>query len=348
MRLRLLPQLFNDVLTRRPLQPLGLLYLERLVMTPVGVDRGELAYSLPLAPNEKVTLAHREWSVHEEQFSEFIEDFLENFSEKGVAENNDIAISYGIQTSHNNSLSMNQPVSSTGSVQVTNPLDTTKNASVDDTIVKKESQFYSREVTSLASKRTIKDHKISFTVTTVSGMEDFTAHLIENKHEDKSMRIDYYKRVRNWKSDLYRYGVRLTYDVVLPDPGGALRDREEQLQRIAEELSTEFQFYLLESEITINNWRDLADHYGVVLSPPPDYARHIETTESKSYPSPKETHHNMEQLSVMIPEGFRLENLNIFAQTQAWLVNNYGGWVTAYVGQTGNRLLNKEGLSIAH
>jgi hypothetical protein len=61
-------------------------------MTPLGVERGELAYSLPLAPDEKVTLAHREWSVREEQFSEFIEDVQENFSQQGVAQTDDIAM----------------------------------------------------------------------------------------------------------------------------------------------------------------------------------------------------------------------------------------------------------------
>src|SRR5262249_50058619 len=245
-------------------------------------------YSLPLAPNEKVTLAHREWSVREEQFSEFIEDYLENFSEQGVAQTNDLAMSSSTQTSHDSSLSMGQPVGSANGAQVTSPVDTTKSSgsSVNDTTTQEESKSQSRTITATASTRTMKDHKISFTVTTVSGMEDFTAHLIENKHDDKSMRIDYFKRVRKWRSHLHRPRVRPPHDLVLPDPGARLRDRERELQQITEELATEFQLDLLPSQVQVSNWEQLADQYGVVLPAPPDQVQQIETTQKVYYPTP--------------------------------------------------------------
>jgi hypothetical protein len=352
-RLQLLTQLFNDSLTQLPLQPLGLLHLERLEMTPLNIERGELTYSLPLAPNEKVTLAHREWAVREEQFSEFIEDQLENFSEQGVAQTNDIAMSTSTQTSHDNALSMSQPVASANGVHVTSPVDTTKSASssVTDTTTKEESKSQSRTVTALASTRTMRDHKISFTVTTVSGMEDFTAHLIENKNEDKSMRIDYFKRVRNWQSDLYRYGVRLCYDVVLPDPGEELRQREEELQGIVAQLATEFQLDLQPSDITVNNWEQLADQYGVVLPAPPEQVQQIEQTQQVTYTTPYDVNtggdgskwidnHRLVSLSVTVPQGSQLSNLNVYAQVQAWPDEpnpnggTYQGWVNAYAGQS--------------
>ena len=55
-RRRLMSTVFVTALTRRPLEPIGLLHLERLDMTPLAVERGELLYSLPLAPKEEVTL----------------------------------------------------------------------------------------------------------------------------------------------------------------------------------------------------------------------------------------------------------------------------------------------------
>jgi GH18 family chitinase len=339
-RLRLLTELFDETLTQRALQPIGLLHLERLEMTPLGIERGELSYSLPLAPNEKVTLAHREWSVREEQFSQFIEDYMANFSERGVAQTDDIAMSTSTQTSHNDALSMNQPVASANGVHVTSPVDTTKAASsaVDDTTTKEESKAQSRTVTALASTRTMKDHKISFTVTTVSGMEDFTAHLIENKHDDKSMRIDYFKRVRKWQSDLYRYGVRLTYDVVLPDPGGRLRQREIELQAILDELGTEFRLELVPSDVQVYNWEQLADQYGVVIPAPPDQVQQIEVTLPLTYPTPYEVHNagdgtafNVAQretsLQLGIPQNFQLQNLNVFGQVFTWF--GWSGWSLA-------------------
>jgi len=352
-RLELLTELFSASLTQLPLQPLGLLHLERLEMTPLAVERGELTYSLPLAPNEKVTLAHREWAVREEQFSEFIEDQLENYSEQGVAQTDDISMSSSTQTQHDNALSMSQPVAPANGVHVTSPVDTTKSASssVQDTTTKEESKSQSRTVTALASTRTMRDHKISFTVTTVSGMEDFTAHLIENKHDDKSMRIDYFKRVRNWQSDLYRYGVRLCYDVVLPDPGAELRQREEELQSIAAELATEFSLYLVPSDITVNNWEWLADQYGVVLPAPPDQIQQIEQTQQVYYSTPYDLNtagdgskwienHRVVLMSVTVPQGSQLNNLNVFAHVQAWpdepnpSGGTYQGWVNAYAGQS--------------
>jgi len=44
------------------------------------------------------------------------------------------------------------------------------------------------------------------------------------------MRVDYFRQDAVLALDLYRYGVRLTYDVVLPDPGARLRSRENELK----------------------------------------------------------------------------------------------------------------------
>ncbi len=345
-RLKLVASLFSDWLTERPLQPMGLLYLERLEMTPGAVERGELSYSLPLAPNEKVTLAHREWSVKEEQFSEFIEDYQENFSEQGVAQTDDIALSSTTQSSTNNALSLSQPIASAPGVQVTNAIDSTSASGVDDTESKQQSSSQSRTVTALAATRTMQDHKISFTVTTVAGQEDFTAHLIENKHEDKSMRIDYFKRVRKWRSELYRYGVRLTYDVVLPDPGQQLRQREVELQSIANELSVEFSLSLVPSQITVWNWESLADSYGVSLPAPPAQVQHVEASQTVSFATPDDTvtgsdgtkwtsHHRVLTLNVTAPVNYTLSNLNVYASIQTWTsVPGYGGWLNAYAGES--------------
>lgn len=87
-------------LTQRKLQPLGLLHLEQLVLMPLEVSRGELLYSLPLAPKEKVTLAHKEWRLTEEEYSRFVQDRLENYSERGVAESEDMASASKSETEH--------------------------------------------------------------------------------------------------------------------------------------------------------------------------------------------------------------------------------------------------------
>lgn len=344
LRRRFLVKIFLDALTRRTLQPLGLLHLERLDMTPLDVERGELVYSLPLSPREKVTLAHREWAVHEEQFSELISDHLENFSETGVAQSNDIAESTAIQTGHSNTLNMGQPVSanSTG-VTLTSPVTAVAGTSViADTATRQEARDQTRTVTSRASARTIQDHKTSFTVTTVSGMEDFTAHLLENPHPDKVMLVDYFARVRNWRSELYRCGVRLAYDVVLPDPGARLRARWTELLGIDDVLRNEFDFTIGPSSIGRGNWRQLADTYGAGLPAPPEPTRVVETVHMIDTETPYvtlttddgikwTTPQRVIALSVTVPDGYRLDQLNVFANVRAWAGSTLM-WITAIAG----------------
>ncbi len=338
--------IFLDALTRRSLQPLGLLHLERLDMTPMDVERGELVYSLPLSPLEKVTLAHREWAVHEEQFSELISDHLDNFSETGVAQTNDIALSTATQTSHSNTLNMGQPVSanSTG-VTLTSPVTAGGGSSVvDDTATQEEAKQQTRTVTSKASARTIQDHKTSFTVTTVAGMEDFTAHLLENPHPDRVMLIDYFARVRNWRSELYRYGVRLAYDVVLPDPGARLRARWTELLGIDDVLRDEFEFPIGPSSIGRGNWQQLADSYGAALPAPPDETAVVETVHMIDTETPYvtlttddgikwTTPQRIIALAVTVPSGYRLDQLNVFANVRGWTEHSQI-WITAIAGRS--------------
>jgi len=259
-----------DALSRRTLEPLGLLHLESLEMTPMGVERGELLYSLPLAPKEKVTLSHKEWAVRETELTDYVQDYLENYSERGVAETDEIAIASQTETQRTDRTS----VGPSGGVVVTSPVDATPPAGGASTVVTntksaQESRRSARNVTSRATSRAIRDHKISFTVATTAGTEDFTARLIENPSADRSMRIDYYRRVRLWKVDLFRVGVRMTYDVVIPDPGRRLRSRQDLLRRYDAALAQAFDPKVKPWDIDAGNWDMYASAYGAVLTPPP-------------------------------------------------------------------------------
>jgi hypothetical protein len=73
--------------------PVGWLHLERLEMFPVGMEHGQLVNSVPLTPHETVNISHREWTITSQTFENIVEDFFEGFSEQGVAEKTDIAVS---------------------------------------------------------------------------------------------------------------------------------------------------------------------------------------------------------------------------------------------------------------
>ena len=44
---------------RLEIEPVGYLHLERIGFTPVGIERGELVYSVPLSPKEEVNITHK-------------------------------------------------------------------------------------------------------------------------------------------------------------------------------------------------------------------------------------------------------------------------------------------------
>lgn len=318
-------------LTTRELQPLGLLHLEQLVITPLDVERGELIYCLPLAPNERVTLSHKEWSLKQEEYSRFVQDYFENYSERGVAEKTDIAVSSKSETEHSKTMSMSRPLAPGGATLA----DAVGTQQVADVTKEKQSQEQSRrdtkEITEKASSVAIRDQKVSFTVATVSGTEDFTARLYENTHADKVMTIDYFRRVRKWRNQLYRTGIRLTYDVVLPDPGKRLRDRWNAVGRLDAELSGEFQSPLETGHSSVGamvtgsgfagsttlgpsnnieqmspaNIEYMAREYGVTLTPAPKTLTSREEIRAITETPPAGKNSVSLELSLDVPDGYR-------------------------------------------
>lgn len=322
-------------LTKRELQPLGLLHLEQLVITSLGVERGELVYSLPLAPSERVTLSHKEWSLKQEEYSRFVQDYFENYSERGVAEKTDIAVSSKSETEHAKSMSMSRPLAPGGATLA----DAVETQQVTDVTKEKQSQEQSRrdtkEITEKASALAIRDQKVSFTVATVSGREDFTARLYENTKPDKVMIIDYFRRMRKWRNQLYRSGIRLTYDVVLPDPGRRLRERWDALTKLDAELAAEFQFDLESGRSVPGYWilspsfaspgvafatlgasnniemmspgeiEYMAREYGVTLPPAPNTLTSREAIKAITETPPAGRNSVTFELTIDVPEDYR-------------------------------------------
>jgi hypothetical protein len=71
--------------------PLGMLNLERLEMTPAGIERGELLATICLAPMEQTSVVQKEWTVIDQEYSSIVTDSLENYSETGVTDATELA-----------------------------------------------------------------------------------------------------------------------------------------------------------------------------------------------------------------------------------------------------------------
>ncbi|WP_405577679.1 type II secretion system protein GspG [Streptomyces sp. NBC_01092] len=249
------------------IQPVGWLHLERIEMQPVGLERGELVSTIPMAPGETARVSHKEWSTQSEELSRIVTDELETYAEKGVAEKTDVAMSTANESKRDTNLNFGVTASgSYGTVSVTSTLN--YGVSTSDHESRQASTKHATEITSKASSRSRKEHKVSFRTETRRGEEDEAARVITN-NTTRVMRIDYYRIMRKWRVDLMRYGLRMTYDLVVPDPGGALRRQLMELAEIDKTLATPYEFPFGIDQIARHNWMSLAARYGAPVTAPP-------------------------------------------------------------------------------
>jgi hypothetical protein len=248
--------------------PVGRLHLERIEMYPVGIEQGELIFTVPLTPKETVTVSHKEWSISGEEYERIVQDYFESYSERGVAEKTDFSMSSENEARHANALSLSSTVSgSYGPVSVT--VTAGLQASAEDREAVKKSAQMSREVTEKASARARQEHKVSVKLETRRGTEESSYRTIQNPHEDKAIRVDYYRMMRKWRVDLYRYGLRLTYDIPVPNPGARIWARHRRLRELDARIGKTFEFPLTPSQLNDSNWSAQAATFQAAVEPPP-------------------------------------------------------------------------------
>jgi hypothetical protein len=255
--------------------PIGMLNLERIVMTPVGIERGGLIATIPLAPLEETAVVHKEWSVTSQEFTSIVTDSLENYSATGVTENTELSQATQSQTSHNNQFNVNGTV--TGSYgPVTATVTTSFSAQDANSQSASESRKHAIATTRQASSRVKREHKVTITTQTVTGTSESSTRILKNPSSTDAIRIDYFSIMRKWHVGLYRYGLRLTYDIAIPEPGSALRKIYAELDNLKSKIGP-FSFDVQHSDITTNilpgetqpHYMVLAERYSAEVPPPP-------------------------------------------------------------------------------
>lgn len=261
---------------RLTVAPVGRLHLERLEMAPAGTEKGELMFTVPLTPAETVTVSHKEWATGRDEYERIVQDSFESYSERGVVEKTDASLTTENETKHSSAFNFNAsaggsygPVSVSVSTGLTNTSENRQSV--------KASTQQSREITQKASARARQEHKVSVKLESVRGTEDASYRTITNPHADKALRVDYFRMMRKWKIDHFRYGLRLTFDIAVPNPGASLWAKYEQLDELDRMIRKPFHFDLAADDITADgvspstdgNWNELAAEYGVAVEPPP-------------------------------------------------------------------------------
>ena len=248
--------------------PIGMLNLEHLEMTPAGIERGELLATIPLAPREQTSVVQTEWSNTSKEFTSIVMDSLENVSEKGVTENTDLSQSTTSQTQHSSRFNISDTVSggilflTEGASMQFGSQDSNSNSAAD-------SRKHSITTTRKASARVKEEHKVTISSKTAFGTSETSTRTFQNPSDTDPMRIDYFSLMRKWRVRLYRYGLRMTYDIAIPEPGATLREIYARIDDLQSQSALTFSFPLRRSAITTDNYQQLADQYSAKVPPAP-------------------------------------------------------------------------------
>lgn len=291
--------------------PIGMLNLERLEMTPMGVQRGELVATIPLAPGEITSVIQKEWSVTNSEFTSIVTDSLENYSETGVTENLELAQSTDSQIKHSNQFNINSSVSGSYGF-VTASVAASYAAQNENSVSAKDSRTHAISTTRKASARVKQEHKITISTNTQDGTSMSTTRSLVNPSQTDPIRIDYFSMMRKWRVRLWRFGLRLTYDVSVFEPGSSLREDIVNLDALRAELATGFSFTLPRSAITPLTYQGLADQWGASVPAPPAAGRTL--TSSGTVPGLNDGQEwHFFELSFDVPDGYKVTDVHLDA-----------------------------------
>lgn len=290
------------------ISPVGMLNLERMEMVPAGLEKGELLSTIPLAPKEKTSVVQQEWSVIDQEFSTIVTDSLENFSKTGVAENNELAQATASQNSHSNQFNITASASG-GCGFASGSMSTSFSTQGADSSSANVSRKHAEATTKEASCRTIKSKKVTISTSSVSGSSTATTRTLENPSDNQAMRIDYFSMMRKWHVGLYRYGLRLTYDITIPEPGAAMRMAYKELDCLNRELQKQFIPPIKIEDIKEGNYQGLCTKYGAQIPAAPLLPEYT----SMSVGGPFQNHGTdgtgdlfTNQTTINVPEGYEI------------------------------------------
>lgn len=312
-------------------EPMGYLHLERLQFTPLGYERGELVYSLPMLPGEIVRLTHREWSRTENEYSKLVATESETASEETISEKSELTQSSNTQQQHSSAYNASVSTGYSGygfNISASFGYSCNNSEASSKQFATKQAQ----DITKKASSRAKKDSKITFKVTTTYEFEDLSFREIKNEL-GRPVRYDFYRLMKKWRIDLYRYDVRMTYDIVIPEPSNYLLHKYILLKRIENQLLAPNPFNLAPSSImrhnpnieNPNDYEVLERKYGITLEQPPK-----ETISwSKEYETKLvQQHKGREFLEIVLPEGYEFKTWSARGEEKEELITYDNGFIT--------------------
>jgi hypothetical protein len=201
---------------------LGFLFLDRTRVRPLGFALGEHVYSLSLGPGEEVTIEERTYSKKEESFERSSEQEKTFDTEMSATLTTELNEGMNAERSTNstdvNSMGANIGgdilgiTFNIGPVSSSNLVEADRN-SVNHSV--KNSQVASGKV----AARNRSQHKTVFRVATETRFETTNKRIIRNPNTTTPIDLEYFKVMQRLRLSHERYGVRLCWAPVVPDPG---------------------------------------------------------------------------------------------------------------------------------
>ena len=252
----------------------GWLNFEQLEMTPAGIVRGELVGTVPLAPLEQTTVTQTEWSTTRTDFTSMVDQLSQQSTESKSTDSNELASSTEAKSSHSSKTSVSGSVSAGIPGFVSASVSPSFESQDQNSSSATASTKHAQSTTKAAASSAKQEHKVTISTSTASGTSASTARILRNPSPTQPIRVDYYGFMTRWHVALYRYALRMTYDLVVPEPGAALRSTYRELAQLQQQATQQFTPPFTYAQITPERYDDetllnLAAELGADLTPPP-------------------------------------------------------------------------------
>lgn len=204
----------------------GVAFLDRTRIRPVGFALGEHVYSLGLAPGEQVVIEQKTFSKREktfeqqdEQEQQFDIELASTYStalEEGYESQRNASDTWGLSLSHTGSYT--SPTGTWGTFNASHTIDYTKNVTDAHQESAKRSVKDSVTASSKVAAKYRTQHKTTFKLATEQTFESTSKRTVANPNKATPVTLYYFKIMRRLELRQERYGVRLCWAPSIKDP----------------------------------------------------------------------------------------------------------------------------------
>jgi hypothetical protein len=201
----------------------------------------------------------------------------------------------------------------------------------------KQAETYSRDVTQRAASRITQRTRTQITTRTLRELEDQATHSFEGGATAESVVYQWIDQII--QAQVFSYGKRLFYDIVVPEPGAFLARALESRPRELPLPPRPAPFQLAPNHLNEWNWAYYVGGYGatgVVPPPPPEVtvARTFQGIGQNPFSPSDELRFAMAStgIEVAIPDGYRAITARVRLRWSGW-----GGIVDLVIGHSPKR-----------